>query len=169
MGKPLGLGSFHIRIKTLRGIDRKVRYARLFAGQDQLETGFLAAPDSADRCRECFAGWYLHGDLERTVPAEALWQDARLKELKALLTLDSLPAQWNDITRYLEFGKLASGPLAGNTYNEYQHHGYPRTGYLTSDAHYPPATQVLDAGPAIPKDGRPNFDGPKLANSLGKG
>jgi hypothetical protein len=156
MGKPLGLGSFQISVKAVREIDRKARYARLFAESGEIETGVMEATDTADRYRQCFAGWYLYGDPERTAPAEALWQDTRLKELRALLTLANLPAQWNDITRYLEFGKLASGPLAGNIYNEYQHFGYPPNRVLEKRRPLPPATQVLDAGPAIPKDGRPD-------------
>jgi hypothetical protein len=94
-----------------------------------------------------------------------LWGTPRFKELKALLTLS--PQQksmaWHNMTRYLEFGRLPD-----RNYNEYlQVPGTPdsnrhkRRPQLEKRRPLPPATQVLQGGPNIPKDPRPELEATK--------
>ena len=168
MGKPLGLGSFRLHVRELRQVDRLRRYEKLFEG-DSLATGISAsvplfAPGSPDEFLSEFLSEFYPGcpDLE------ALWRDDRLAELKALLTFDGLPRNWSDRTRYLEFGKLKEGPLAGSLYNEYLNAGYPNK-RLEKRRPLPPATQVLRAGPETPADPRPPFEGPAPVRSLRSG
>jgi hypothetical protein len=163
MGKPLGLGSFQIRIVDARLIDRKQRYSSFFDTAGQLVTGLHPSRLPVQLMQDVFARWY--PAPEQTMAA--LWKTERFKELKALLTFSPLPDGWTDITRTLEFGRAAADYNQGRNYNEYNEVGYrilqrPR---LEKRRPLPPATQVLQAGPNIPRDPRPDFQPPSSESS----
>lgn len=148
MAKPLGLGSFQIRICSMREFSRTERYSAFGKatanGWVLLETGETSAGEERRQTLlRKFETWY-------GPDADSLWKDSRLAELKALLTLDGLPPDWNDRTRYLEFGKLRS---EGRYYNEYVSVGRD----LQKRRPLPPATQVLKGQPKVPVDPRPDF------------
>ncbi|HLJ48967.1 MAG TPA: TIGR03986 family CRISPR-associated RAMP protein [Bryobacteraceae bacterium] len=166
MGKPLGLGSFRLRIAALREISRKQRYARLF----QEENNRLAQGDSNGNVvsrQDDYYSWYFDPTLRTRHTAEEFWKRPRMRELHAMLDFDKGPQQadWAGRTRYLEFGKLVAGPLAGKTYNEYQSIGYPPDRRMSKRRPLPPASQVW-SGKNTPNDSRPQFEGPPLVKKL---
>jgi hypothetical protein len=166
MGKPLGLGSFRIHVMALQCIDRKdQRYQNLFAafGQDggaRLATG--AAPGDRSAYLQAFAEWFWKPKPEAQ-RRPSIWDWPRLRELKAILTLDGLPANWIGMTRYLKFGRIEPGrQLGGEMYNEYNNVGYPNKGQEPRRP-LPPASQVLDPKERakMPDDPEPPFEKPR--------
>jgi|SRR5579871_4741096 len=144
MAKPLGYGSFKITITALHHIDRNARYAAFTTPSltgSQLAGGTEDITGSIASYQQAFARWYLegHGDL---------WEDERMRDLKALLTFESLPPDWLDRTRYLEFGKLDR-----DNFNEYTHVSRQN---LSKRRSLPPARQVLE-DPLLPSEPRPRF------------
>jgi hypothetical protein len=131
MGKPIGWGSFRIQA-TLQTVNRKTRYESLFSDSGDTMTTGLERGDIASY-QNAFAEWFRAG-----MTAASLWSGVpRMQELAALLTYDALKsvADWNDYTRYLEFGKRH-----GHTYNEYLEIA---PGRKSRRRPLPPATQVL--------------------------
>jgi CRISPR-associated protein (TIGR03986 family) len=150
MAKPLGLGSFLISNVKVRTFDLDRRYGSLLARDGStlhLEAGLKDASEEKAGWKNAFAAWFLKNDGAKE---NDLWSDARLAELKALLTFDGLPDRWLERTRYLEFGKVGA-----TQYNEYTHVWYqedrdrPR---ISKRRPLPRATQVLRGGPEIPAD-----------------
>jgi CRISPR-associated protein (TIGR03986 family) len=154
MGKPLGLGSFRLEVTALREIDRAARYASFRHDAQRLNTGFVDCTGAVSNYQKAFAVWYINNPADPD-PVKALWVDPRLRELRALLTFGQPDAAWNRMTRYLELGKLRGG----GTYNEYQYVGYPARN-MSKRRPLPPATQVREGGPEIPRDAPPDFDRP---------
>lgn len=163
MGKPRGLGSFRIRVVGLDRIDHVIRYSSFLTPPPPgatdlrtLETGLRQEAETlAVRVKEFknhFAHWLHSGATE-----ESLWSEPRLSQLKALLTCKNLPAAWNAMTRYLEFGKVAGRDGRPMDYNEYQKTGYPDRIEPQPRRPLPPPTQVLKGESAIPTDERPKF------------
>lgn len=160
MAKPLGFGSFRLNLKRVAIVSARERYSRFLSGdQPCLETGESdATAGQIAEWKDEFAAWYLGGSGPAKGSASRLWDDARLRELRALLTYKNLPKNWADITRYLEFGSIPNYPRRRpRPYNEYQEVGYPDEPSLEKRRPLPPASQVLRAGPSIPKDARPPF------------
>jgi CRISPR-associated protein (TIGR03986 family) len=151
MAKPLGFGSVAVTLNAVQLTNFEQRYSCFLAGPGQLSTGrSKASAAQIGTWKSAFAAWYLN----RAGDWGELWRESRLRELKALLTWEGLPEHWASITRPLEFGQI---PGYGQ-YNEYQWVGYPGARpQLSKRRPLPPATQVLEAGPAIPKDPRPPF------------
>lgn len=163
MAKPLGFGSFQVSVRSVATITPLVRYGSFFSTASTIETGATMADQAGlNQWRRVHAKWYLKRDVAD--PAE-LWEDRRLKELKALLTFAALPQNWNGITRYLEFGQI---PGYGN-YNEYLQVGYAekQSPILEKRRPLPPAGQVLEAGASIPKDDRPPFSAERRGGPQG--
>ena len=157
LGKPLGLGSFRLRLAAIREIDRTARY-RGFAQGDRLVTGESRwTAEQLTGAMNAFAAW-LTGDAAAT--AGKLWQEPRMRDLWALLRLDGLPADWEGRTRYLEFGKVMTAQGREVDYNEYLRVGYPGRLDLQKRRPLPPAMQVWeDRG--LPSDPRPEFLPPR--------
>ena len=146
MGKALGLGSFAVEVTALRQISRAERYSA-FLQAGALATGITASSDpeaDATALRQKFCG-----------PLEAFWSTHRMKELKALLQFESLPPNWLNRTRYLQFGRVE-----GRGYNEYLQVGYPGRPDNQKRRPLPPASQVLSGKPAVPEDPLPPFEPP---------
>lgn len=162
MGKPLGLGSFRLEVKAVREVDRASRYRQFLAAPGRLETGAkatVAGGNPIELYQNAFAQWLLE---QPQATRGALWQDPRLKELLAMLRWRGLPTDWLARTRYLEFGKVINPQTAGEfDYNEYLRTGYPGRVELQKRRPLPPATQVLEAGPAMPNDPKPEFLPPR--------
>jgi len=150
MGKPLGLGSFAVTTSQVMLIDYGQRYSMLGdLATGLLETGVsVATGDQRSAWRKEFAEW-LSGP---GVTIEKQWESPRWRELKALLTMEGLPPDWANRTRYLEFGKVA-----GRDYNEYKVVGYPGRVEMQQRRPLPPASQVL-TDRRLPSDGRPPFE-----------
>jgi CRISPR-associated protein (TIGR03986 family) len=150
MGKPLGLGSFKFKNVQLQVFDFKNRYSSFFDNEVSLAIGVIRPSPTIDGFKEQFANWYLNkpGDL---------WILPRFQELKALLTWNPPvdAAQWLSITRYLEFGRVA-----GEAYNEYLATEPPPSTEKDKRRPLPPPLQVREAGSAIPRDPRPDFEEP---------
>lgn len=164
MGKPLGLGSFRLKVNRLNQISREDRYAAFFDADSGLVTG--AGVATVDNYKEEFARWYVGSAEPKPDPVSAMWSQPRLRELRALLEFDGLSkgADWYARTRYLEFGRLTQG--MGGLYNEYLHVGYPKQRALQKRRPLPPASQVLSDDPHVPDDPRPPFEGPPLVPNL---
>jgi hypothetical protein len=164
MGKPLGLGSFQVEVLGVREFLRQARYESLLSaagGGSRLCDG--AQPPSDQRILGYMAAFAREMGIQERDDAQAwgaFWSRSRMAQLWALLDFDrvkDLP-DWANRTRYLEFGKLRSGPLAGKIYNEYQNVDQ-RQHPIEKRRPLPPATAVLDGGPAVPGDPRPDFEG----------
>lgn len=161
MAKPYGFGSFALRILRHKAIDRIERY-RSFTSP----SGTLAAGESdfdGNVSRQAFARWYLQSE---NATWDQLWtKGSRLHELKCLLTWKPPhePDDWANMTRYLEFGAMPENYNGGRNYNEYLEWGFPDLSrpQLQKRRPLPPASQVLEGGPAIPKDRRPPFVEPR--------
>jgi CRISPR-associated protein (TIGR03986 family) len=165
MGKPLGLGSFHIEITALRNVDRPARYGAFFENPARLNTGIRAGEGFRTLIQECkqrFAEWYFEG---RQLTAESfeqeLWKDARLAQLRALLTWQEFVTEedrklWLNKTRYLNFGSVECNHQA-KSYNEYRQTGVnPCTPLAASRRPLPPASQVInDKSGCLPADPTP--------------
>ncbi len=91
MGKPLGLGSVKITPKLFIS-DRTNRYTSLFA---EWETPIAEADKS--EYKKVFESYVLQAlkDAQQT-----LWDNKRMKELKAMLDFENKPA--DEETRYME-------------------------------------------------------------------
>lgn len=99
MGKPLGLGSVEIKA-DLTLIDRKKRYQSLFSeNNSDWETG-SSFNEGMNHYLEAFYT-FLQENVKEFDTADP-WKNARLKELKTMLTFDHKLAHWQDITRYME-------------------------------------------------------------------
>jgi CRISPR-associated protein (TIGR03986 family) len=164
MAKPLGFGSFSIKVNAVRMIDRKQRYGSFFDSQGTLTTAAtVAPPEFLDSLQNSFASWYLREPNKKLAD---FWRDPRMAELKAILTweIPHPPAEWLNMTRYLEFGR-ADDYNEGRNYNEYNEIGYPSLSrpQLEKRRPLPPATQVLEGSPSIPREARPKFTPAKQA------
>lgn len=157
MAKPLGFGSMRCKTVAVELDDRAARYGKLFAGigsdSAELSLGSMDASSRRPEWKDAFAAWI----AGKPSTNAALWQTPRMAELKALLTIDGLPADWEHRTRYLEFGQT----LDGVQYNEYKHIGYPKLNnygrpFLEQRRPLPPASQVL-SDRKLPAWTRPPF------------
>jgi hypothetical protein len=159
MGKALGLGSFEITVAGIMPIDRILRYRSFVNPSGELTDGRTSPPD-IEALQDRFAAWYFQ---DQTKTIDHFWKEPRMRELKALLTWDITASKedWLNITRYLEFGRMPASQFDGRNYNEYNEIGYddpsldrPR---LEKRRPLPPASQVLQAGPSIPRGKKPAF------------
>lgn len=173
MAKPYGLGVMRVSIQRIEIMSPEARYRAFFESKPQGSAAQLCnglSKDEASGFKEKFAKW--HGQDS----VDALWGTPRFRELAALLAWDELEhidfGMWNCMTRYLEFGKLATN---GNTfdYNEYLCVGHGDPGFPPTGNNgwpkprqerrraLPLATQVLDDARAatgkLPRDCRPSF------------
>lgn len=171
MAKPLGLGSFRIttgepRLTAAPNAGRQDRYSKLFDSATQLHVGQQNTVGVKADCKRHFAEWYLFENRREDSQAETLlWQDDRLRELKAILTwqeFDDEPPEarerWLARTRYLAFGTVKNYNH-DKPYNEYQKIGYaegkdPQPGIRRP---LPPASQVLQSDERTPSDSAPPF------------
>jgi CRISPR-associated protein (TIGR03986 family) len=178
LAKPYGYGVFHIhKLEALR-INHEQRFGSFFqSGQELPALASGLQPLRVLVLENAFA------QLRHNKPTvAAMWEMPRFKELAALLEWDGLPNganadRWNQMTRYLAFGKL---PYQHTTfqYNEYLRRGHGEAGFPFPDHHnvprppyarrrpLPSATQVLsDAQPhgneppnfTLPRDPRPPY------------
>jgi CRISPR-associated protein (TIGR03986 family) len=168
MGKPIGLGSFHIGLESLSLIQREQRYSAFFTGTPDkllLETG----SEKDDwrpvvlKCKKRFAAWYLDPEkLEDQTFQGQLWKDDRLVELKAMLTWPQggtakEQEAWLNKTRYLGFGSVNCQGRAVS-FNEYIHAGDPCKPKRESGRRrpLPKARVVLSGAPGkVPDDPAP--------------
>lgn len=101
MAKPLGLGSIRIKPK-LSLIDRKRRYSGIFE-EDNWNTAVEA--EEINAYKEQFAEFILEriqGQSKDGPKTAQLWNNQRLKELKAMLRWDNVEApNWTEETRYM--------------------------------------------------------------------
>ncbi|MGI8914183.1 MAG: TIGR03986 family type III CRISPR-associated RAMP protein [Chloroflexota bacterium] len=99
-GKPLGLGSVQLTA-TLHVDDRRARYGRLFSSATGNALAWAEPERTAgdgETFQRAFAGWVLssaHGETPTPLagdPLMAVWNQPRLRALRALLTWDTAPA-----------------------------------------------------------------------------
>ncbi|OJX90104.1 MAG: CRISPR-associated RAMP family protein [Paludibacter sp. 47-17] len=111
MGKPLGLGSVLLSIKSLSIIDRKERYTTLIENSSWALGVTNNIPDT-EHFKNIFAK-YLCSQLKEVQYVEnkgsmCIWQIDRLLKLKEMLTLNhemnNTIVNWNKRTRYMENG-----------------------------------------------------------------
>jgi len=160
LAKPYGLGTIHIEVEKVLKTDHNARYGafliavpkpsnqelRLDEAEGDLAHG-LQKVDPKQFEEEFSRAW--HG----TNSVEQMWQTPRFQELAALLEWDNLPQDadvWNNMTRYLEFGKFENG----KDYSEYLKPSRRRP--------LPLASEVLKDGRLtthgiLPRDPRPRF------------
>jgi hypothetical protein len=140
MGKPLGLGSFRLKVITHKKIDRVSRYSNFLSGLETspaLHSGEQDVSQSGGAWKDAFRRKFY-------VDVPDIWRDTRLSELKALLEYEKHLDKWAERTRYLEFGRVD-----GRLLNEYLRPDKRRP--------LPPATQVL-TDTRLPNDRRPAFE-----------
>ncbi|MEI6044744.1 MAG: TIGR03986 family CRISPR-associated RAMP protein [Chloroflexota bacterium] len=85
MAKPLGLGSVRLEAR-LYLTDRVKRYRQLFGASGWQTMTEEAKPEKLETCHQAFGQWLL-GNPD----PEALWEEPRLQELRAMLTYEGSP------------------------------------------------------------------------------
>ncbi len=114
MGKPLGLGSVRLTVKSASRVGRRKRYTSLL---DQENGGMATGVEllNKEEAKDAFAKWLLGGHDTRTAD---LWEVDRFRELKALLSYDAVVPKkrndWVEETRYMqldEYKKRVNGRL----------------------------------------------------------
>ncbi|MCW5925081.1 MAG: TIGR03986 family CRISPR-associated RAMP protein [Saprospiraceae bacterium] len=118
LGKPLGLGSIQI-VPNLTLINRKARYAEVFDS----EATWSAAEELVEKMtpyEDAFAKYIAKHTQQQIDDSNSYWEkDARMKELKHMLTLEQMPGRvsWENRTRYMEIERNVNEQIT----NEYKY------------------------------------------------
>jgi CRISPR-associated protein (TIGR03986 family) len=159
MGKPLGLGSFKIKIDKIMSIPRKARYEKLLDNGGTLLTAEKPFDPGETAMYEAqFAAWYLglakptDEESAKKLVCERFWTDLRMKELLAILSwppptgCDS--TVWKKRTRYMGIEQARYG----GRFDEYRKAWIENFACPAPRKPLPPATQVWTNNPAVPDD-----------------
>lgn len=117
LGKPLGLGSIQI-VPKLKLINRKARYDEVFDS----EANWFAMEELVEKTtpyEDAFAKHIAKYTSQQIDDANSYWEkDARMIELKHMLTLEQTPGKvsWENRTRYMEIER----DVNGQKINEYK-------------------------------------------------